>query len=155
MLPDFVILYLEIERDAIYDIWYECKYILYHKWIQMRRQMWKAGSCQLVFRSDTCDKNRGPQDMQKRMASTFGSIAESQVTVDTTITSIISEVQESTWNGPTVFGESQGSKLSPMERPWNRRGVCSRSRRDCKKENQGLDKFDELFCCNQFLWIGC
>ena len=28
------------------------------------------------------------------MASTFGSIAESQVTVDTTITSIISEVQE-------------------------------------------------------------
>lgn len=57
----------------------------------------------------------GPQDMQKRMASTFGSIAESQVTVDTTITSIISEVQESTLGNGTVFGESQDVNLSPME----------------------------------------
>ena len=35
------------------------------------------------------------EDMEKRMRSTFGSVAESQVTLDTTITSIISEAQES------------------------------------------------------------
>lgn len=34
-------------------------------------------------------------DMEKRMRSTFGSVAESQGTLDTTITSIISEAQES------------------------------------------------------------
>ena len=40
------------------------------------------------------------------MASTFGSIAESQVTVDTTITSIISEVQDQRcWE--VLFWESQ------------------------------------------------
>jgi len=48
-------------------------------------------------------------DMQKRMASTFGSIAESQVTVDTTITSIISEVQESVADPEeTAKKENQG-----------------------------------------------
>ena len=34
------------------------------------------------------------EDMEKRMRSTFGSVAESQGTLDTTITSIISEAQE-------------------------------------------------------------
>lgn len=34
-------------------------------------------------------------DMEKRMRSTFGSVAESQGTLDTTITSIVSEAQES------------------------------------------------------------
>ena len=88
------------------------------------------------------------EDMEKRMRSTFGSVAESQGTLDTTISSIISEAQEtqlpSTCKVESLcffrcfsFQNWLRSRCLSLVTAWSRWGVGGRSRRDGQRQDPG------------------